>query len=105
MNIIGVTACTAGIAHTYIAKEKLVNAAKKLGHTIKVETQGTIGREDELTSEDLKNADVVIIAADIGITDRDRFKGLKVVDIPIQTVVKAPEALIRKIAEKISGNA
>lgn len=103
MNIVGVTACTAGIAHTYIAKEKLVNAAKKLGHNIKIETQGTIGMEDELTAEDLKKADIVIIAADIGITGRDRFRGLKIVEIPIATVVKSPEAIIKKIAEKISG--
>lgn len=103
MNIVGITACTAGIAHTYIAKEKLLNAAKKLGHEAKVETQGTIGVEDELTAEDLKKADVVIIAADIGIAGRDRFKGLKVVDISIHTLVKSPEAVLKKIAEKIGG--
>jgi len=101
MNIIGVTACTAGIAHTYIAKEKLVNAANKLGHNVKIETQGTIGVEDELTAEDIKNADIVIIAADINISGKERFKGKKVVTIPIQTVIKAPETIIKKIAEKI----
>lgn len=45
MNIVGVAACTAGIAHTYIAKEKLINAAEKAGHKIHVETQGVIGTE------------------------------------------------------------
>lgn len=45
MNIVCVAACTAGIAHTYIAREKLIKGAKALGHTIKVETQGTIGTE------------------------------------------------------------
>lgn len=102
MNIIAVTACTAGIAHTYIAKEKLVNAAKKLGYTIKVETQGTIGAEDALTKEDVKKADVVVIAADIEISGKDRFKGKKVVDIPVQTVIKTPEALLKKIQEKLN---
>ena len=48
MNIVCVAACTAGIAHTYIAREKLIKGAKALGHTIKVETQGTIGTENEL---------------------------------------------------------
>lgn len=103
MNIVGVTACTAGIAHTYIAKEKLLNAAKKLGHNAKIETQGTIGTEDELTAEDLKKADVVIIAADIGIAGKERFKGMKVVELPIHMVVKSPEAVLKKIAEKIAG--
>lgn len=102
MNIVAVTACTTGIAHTYIAKEKLINAAKKLGHTIKVETQGTIGAEDVLTPEDVKKADVVIIAADIEITGKERFKGKKVVEIPVQIVVKTPESLMKKIQEKLN---
>ncbi|MEG0274578.1 MAG: PTS fructose transporter subunit IIB, partial [Longicatena sp.] len=48
MKIVAVAACTSGIAHTYIAKEKLIRAAEALGHSIHVETQGTIGTEDEL---------------------------------------------------------
>ena len=51
MKLVGVCACTSGIAHTYMAKEKLVKAAQALGHEIHVETQGTIGVEDELTPE------------------------------------------------------
>ncbi len=58
MKIVSVCACTSGIAHTYIAKEKLIRAAESMGHTIKVETQGTIGTEDELTAEEIKEADV-----------------------------------------------
>lgn len=54
MKIVAVAACTSGIAHTYIAKEKLIRAAESLGHTIHVETQGTIGTEDELTPEEIK---------------------------------------------------
>lgn len=51
MKLVGVCACTSGIAHTYMAKEKLVKAAESLGHEIHVETQGTIGTEDPLTPE------------------------------------------------------
>lgn len=102
MNIIGVTACTAGIAHTYIAKEKLVKAAKSLGHTVKIETQGTIGIDDELTVKEIKAADIVIIAADINVSGKERFKGKNIIEIPIQTVVKSPKALIRKIEEKLN---
>lgn len=77
MKIVGIAACTSGIAHTYIAKQKLEKAAKTLGHTAHIETQGTIGTEDELTMEEIKDADVVIIAADIKVGGKDRFEGEK----------------------------
>lgn len=51
MNIVAITACTIGVAHTYIAKEKLIEAAENRGHAIHVETQGNIGIEDELPPE------------------------------------------------------
>ncbi|MGI6005454.1 MAG: PTS fructose transporter subunit IIB [Christensenellales bacterium] len=102
MRIVGITACIAGIAHTYIAKEKLVNAAEELGHWVKIETQGTVGVEDRLTDDDIAQADIVIIAADIGITGRDRFKGKRVLDIPVPVVMKSPKALIQKIEAKLA---
>ena len=68
MKIVGITACTAGIAHTYLVREKLVNAARELGHEIKIETQGSIGVEDILDDQDIAQADVVIISADIEIS-------------------------------------
>lgn len=101
MKIVGITACTAGIAHTYIAKEKLVTAAKELGHEVKIETQGSIGVEDQLTPAEIAAADVVIIAADIRI-DKARFAGKPVVDIPVSTVMKSPKSVISSIAKKLS---
>ena len=65
MKIVGVAACTVGIAHTYIAQEKLENAAKKAGYEMHIETQGTIGIENELTPEQIKEADLVILAIDV----------------------------------------
>lgn len=103
MKIVGVTACTAGIAHTYIAKEKLEKAAEKLGDIAKFETQGSIGVENELTSQEINDADVVLIAADIAI-NRDRFKGKKVIEIPISLVMKSAEGVIKKIHEKLNIN-
>lgn len=99
MNIVGVAACVAGIAHTYIAKKKLVHAAQKAGHNIQMETQGTIGVEDELTSENIKNADVVILAVDIQIKGKERFEGKKIIEIPTEVAVHSPTALIKKIEE------
>ncbi|MFQ7191549.1 MAG: PTS fructose transporter subunit IIB [Megamonas funiformis] len=99
MNIVGVAACVAGIAHTYIAKKKLVQVAQKAGHNIQMETQGTIGVEDELTSENIKNADVVILAVDIQIKGKERFEGKKIIEIPTEVAVHSPTALIKKIEE------
>ena len=102
MKIVGICACTSGIAHTYIAKEKLLNAAKALGHTIHIETQGTVGTEDALTEQEIKEADVVILAVDIAITGKERFKGKKTVTVPTSLVVKAPKQLIQKIEAELN---
>ncbi|WP_077610943.1 PTS fructose transporter subunit IIB [Clostridium sp. Marseille-P2415] len=100
MKILAITACTAGIAHTYIAKEKLENAAKEMGDFIKVETQGSIGVENELMPEEIKDADVILIAADIRV-NKERFAGKAVVDIPISMIMKSPKGVISKIHEKL----
>ena len=102
MNIVAVAACTSGIAHTYIAKEKLIRAVEGMGHTIHVETQGTIGTEDELTAEQIKAADVVILAIDIAITGTERFEGKKTVKVPTNVCVKAPKQLIQKIEAELN---
>ncbi len=65
MNIVAVTACPTGIAHTYMAAEQLEKTARKLGHHIKVETQGAMGIENELSAGDIADAQVAIFAADI----------------------------------------
>lgn len=97
MKIVGIAACTSGIAHTYIAKEKLMKAAKELGHEIHIETQGTIGTEDELKDIDIKNADIVIVAADIDVGGKDRFAGKKILNIPTNIAIKSPKTIIKKI--------
>ncbi|MCX8647955.1 MULTISPECIES: PTS fructose transporter subunit IIB [unclassified Bifidobacterium] len=99
MKIVGVTACTIGIAHTYLAQQKLEDAAKAAGDDIKVETQGTIGIENALTAEDIEQADVVILAIDIKIADEERFKGKKVVKVSTETAIKSPNKLIAKLHE------
>lgn len=104
MKVVCVAACTSGIAHTYIAKEKLIRAAQSLGHEIFVETQGTIGTEDELTTEQINDADVVIIAADIAIAGKERFKGKKTIEVPTNICVKAPKALLNKVEEELNKN-
>lgn len=99
MNIVGVSACTVGIAHTYIAQEKIEAAAKKAGDTVKIETQGTIGVENALTSEEIAQADIVILAVDVKIAGAERFEGKKVIKVPTQVAVKSPNKLIAKLHE------
>lgn len=102
MKIVGIAACTAGIAHTYIAKEKLIQVSKDRGHEIHIETQGLAGTQDKLVQKDIDEADIVIIAADIKISGRERFSGKKVVDVPTGLVVKSPNKLVEKLEEAVS---
>ena len=100
MNIVCVAACTAGIAHTYIAREKLIKGAKALGHTIKVET---IGTENELQAADISAADVVILAVDVKIKGEERFTNKRIVRVKTEIVIKSPVQFLEKV-EKSLGN-
>ena len=104
MKIVGVAACTVGIAHTYIAQEKLETAAKKAGYGIAIETQGTIGIENELTAEQIAEADVVILAVDVKISGRERFVGKKIIQVPTEIAIKSPNKLVEKAAEVVIQN-
>lgn len=99
MKIVSVCACTVGIAHTYIAAEKLEQAAKKHGHTIQIETQGTIGAENELTEEAINSADIVLLAIDVKISNKDRFDDKKIIEVPTDLAIKSPNKLMEKIEE------
>ena len=101
MKIVGVTACTAGIAHTYIVKEKLEQAARKLGYTCRIETQGSIGIEEQLTPEEIQEADVVILAIDVKISGENRFKGKPVVRMSTKAM-KNTGAMLQSIEEALT---
>ncbi|WP_433859906.1 fructose-specific PTS transporter subunit EIIC [Streptomyces kronopolitis] len=90
------TACPTGIAHTYMAAEKLTQAAHALGHEIKVETQGSIGAENALSDNDVRDADAVIIAADKDV-DRSRFTGKRVLSVGVAEGIRHPEQLIERV--------
>lgn len=95
--IIGVTKCPNGLAHTYMAAEKLETIGKQLGYEVKIETQGAAAVENELTDEDIKAADYVIIAADAAIDGKDRFSGKKLLEVPISDVLKDAKQLIETL--------
>ncbi|HEM5060952.1 TPA: PTS sugar transporter subunit IIA [Streptococcus suis] len=96
--IVAVTACTTGIAHTYMAEEALKKQAAEMGVDIKVETNGASGVGNKLTAEDIKNAAGVIIAADKAV-DMPRFNGKPLVSRPVAAGIKQPEELINIILD------
>lgn len=99
--VLAVTACPTGIAHTYMAAEALEKAGKKMGITIKVETNGSGGAKNVLTKEDIENCDGIIVAADKTV-EMARFNGKKVIRTKVSDGIKIPEELIQKI---VDGNA
>lgn len=96
--VIAVTACAAGIAHTYMAAEGIEKAAKEMGYEVKVETNGAIGAENVLTEKDIESADLVIVAVDIKI-DPIRFTGKRLFVTDSNAAINDGKALIQK-AEK-----
>jgi PTS system fructose-specific IIC component len=94
--VLAVTACPTGIAHTYMAAEALEKAGKKLGISIKVETNGSGGAKNILTDEEIANCDGIIIAADKSVS-MARFNGKKVIRTKVSDGIKIPEELINRI--------
>ncbi|WP_330296671.1 fructose-specific PTS transporter subunit EIIC [Streptomyces sp. NBC_00503] len=96
VKLVAVTACPTGIAHTYMAAEKLQQAADRLGISMKVETQGSIGAENVLTDNDVREADGVIIAADKEV-DLERFAGKRVLSTGVADGIHKPEELFERV--------
>ena len=97
-DLVAITACPTGIAHTYMAAEALENKAKEMGLRIKVETQGSAGAKNVLTAEDIAGAKGVIIAADKNI-ELSRFDGKPLYSCPVSRGINEPEALINEVME------
>jgi PTS system fructose-specific IIC component len=94
--VLAVTACPTGIAHTYMAAEALEKAGKKLGISIKVETNGSGGAKNILTQEEIDACDGIIVAADKTVS-MARFNGKKVIKTKVSDGIKIPEELINRI--------
>lgn len=91
--ILAVTSCPTGIAHTYMAAEALEKAAGKAGCTLKVETRGSAGAKNQLTAEEIAQADCIIVAADAKVP-MDRFDGKKVIERPVSDGIGKADELI-----------
>ncbi|QTD98909.1 fructose-specific PTS transporter subunit EIIC [Streptomyces cyanogenus] len=96
LRLLAVTACPTGIAHTYMAAEKLAQAAAGRGIEMKVETQGSIGAENVLDDNDVRHADGVIVAADKDV-DLSRFVGKRVLTVGVAEGIHHPEQLIERV--------
>ena len=94
--ILAITSCPTGIAHTYMAAEALEKMGEQLGHKVKVETHGSSGVKNKFTKEEIKNAKAVIIAADTKI-DLSRFDGKKIVKAKVADGINRPQELIERV--------
>lgn len=99
MKILAITSCPNGIAHTYMAQEKLEQAGKEMGVDIKVETQGGVGAENVLTAKEIREADGIIIAADRQV-DLSRFDGKLLINESVREGIHKPQELIQRIIDK-----
>lgn len=99
MKILAITSCPSGVAHTYMAAEALIKTFTNAGHKIKVETQGLIGIENEITKEDLKGVDYVILMKGMTLKGEERFSGMKIVRINIGDAIKKTDQLLKKLED------
>lgn len=107
--VVCVTACPAGIAHTYMAAEYLEKAGKKLGIRVYVEKQGANGIEDPITVQQLHNAVACVFATEVAVKDSARFDGIPCVKVPVADPIRRAEAILqqalamqRKVGETLS---
>ncbi len=97
--IVAITACPTGVAHTFMAAEALEETGTRLGHQIKVETRGSVGAKNQLTTQEIADADLVIIAADIEVP-LDRFNGKKLYKTSTGLALKKTEQEISNAFER-----
>lgn len=97
--IIGVTSCPTGIAHTFMAAEALMKGASALGYEMKVETRGSVGAKNELTTADIERADAVVVAADANV-ETARFAGKRLLETGTKAAINDAKGLIESALRK-----
>lgn len=97
IKVVAVTACVSGVAHTYMAAEKLEKLCLQEKWGIKVETQGALGIENRLTEEDIAQADVVLLIADIVLEDNVRFAGHRGVQVNVRRFLSEPDKVLSAV--------
>ena len=100
--LVALCACIMGLAHTFMAAQSLEEAAKELGYDVKIETQGADGIQNELTPQDLAEADIIIQAVAITPENNERFDNYDVYEISLQDAIKNAKGTIKEIEEMIA---
>ena len=95
-DVLAITSCPSGVAHTFLAAKALEKTAAKMGVRIKVETQGANGIVNRITQKDIENAKVVIFAHDVAIKEPQRFKNIKTLDVKTKVAIQDPKKLIEE---------
>lgn len=99
MNIVGVTSCIAGLAHTPMAAKSLEKEGARLGHQVKIEQQGAMGILNKISADEIAAADFVLIAADRSIEEEERFAGKVIIRVKIgQCVSHASDVITKCVA-------
>ncbi len=99
--LVGLCACTMGLAHTFMAAEALEQAAKEKGYDVKIETQGSDGIKNRLTPQDIRDADIILHAVAITPDGMDRFEGYEIYEVGLQEAIKDPKGVIEEIEEDL----
>lgn len=103
MKLVAITSCATGIAHTFMAAEALERAGKAAGHEMWVETQGAGGYKP-LGVDIISQADAIIFANDVGIRDKERFDGCRIVQSTPKEAIKNAKGLIEQAEQLVSGS-
>ncbi|MGG5316478.1 PTS fructose transporter subunit IIB [Enterococcus sp. AZ072] len=103
MKIVGVSACPTGVAHTYMAQEALEKEGKRRGYDIKIETQGSIGIENEVTEEEVEEADVVILAVSVFIENEERFEDKLTIHADVNDAISYPAKVLDEVEKLVNG--
>lgn len=101
MKIVGIASCPAGLAHTPMAAKALEKAGEKLGYSVKIEQQGSLGQVNKITQNEVDSADFVLLATDQKITGMERFVDKPQIRVNISTCIKSPEAVLTKCVQAI----
>lgn len=99
--LVAVCACPMGLAHTFMAAQAIEDGARELGYEVKIETQGADGIQNELTSKDIAEADIIIHAIAVTPINNERFDSYEIFEVDLQDVIKDAKGVIKEIESAI----
>jgi len=100
--LVALCACPMGLAHTFMAAEAIRKAAVEMGYDVKVETQGADGIKNELSTLDIREAEIIIHAVAVTPLGMERFEGCEVYEVGLQEIIKKPMDIIKEIEEDLA---